>query len=92
MFTKFLRESTRGLPSCSASPAEVQLPIQNEIVISTESIENVFLKLIIKIGLGFFPTRKRIKENVLAICNVAESYKHLVFLKRWLLLSHPEAF
>lgn len=54
MFKKFLRESTRGLPSCSASPAEVQLPIQNEIVISTESIENVFLKLIIKIGLGFF--------------------------------------
>ena len=29
---KFSRESTRGLPSCSASPAEVQLPRASEII------------------------------------------------------------
>ena len=48
--TKFPRESTRGLPSCRASPAELQLPRASEIVISTESRENVLLKLIIKIS------------------------------------------
>lgn len=34
--------------------------------------------------------RKRIKENMLAVYNVAESYEHLVFPKRPL-LSHLEA-
>lgn len=40
----------------------------------------------------FSPHQKRIKENVQAIYSVAENYKHLVFLKRWQLLSRPEAF
>lgn len=77
---KFSRESTRGLPSCSASPAEVQLPRASEIIyfhrIQRKCISQAYYQ-----NRLFVSTRKRIKENTLAVYNVTEGYEHLVFPK-----------
>lgn len=57
-------------------------PYWVEIVISTESIENVFRKLIIKIwGFFFLHQEKKIKESIQAVYNVAEAYEHKVSQK-----------
>ena len=68
---KFSRESTRGLPSFSASPAEVQLPRASEIIyfhrIQRKCISQAYYQ-----NRLFVSTRKRIKENTLAVYTVAK--------------------